>query len=99
MIPFINQDNAGGFLTGFKTMKENTTQAIEVIGDLSKMIINAIDWTTTILFNPVIILTFIDKMSIVIILSLIILKIMGFDKLEKWILLSILIKVIAMVLL
>ena len=37
------------------------------------MIINAIDWMSTILFNPIIILTFIDKLTIVIIISLIIL--------------------------
>lgn len=99
MIIPINQDNAGGFLSGLRNLKENTSQSIEVIGDLSKMIINAADWITTTLLNPIIILTFIDKMSIVIIIGLIILKIMGFDKLEKWITLSILAKVIAMVLL
>ena len=62
------------------------------------MIIGAIDWISTILFNPIVALTFIDQMAIVIIISLIILKILGFDNLEKWILLTILLKVVAMVL-
>ena len=61
------------------------------------MIINAIDWVSTILFNPIIVLTFIDKLTIVIIISLIVLKMLGFNNLEKWILLSILVKVVAMV--
>lgn len=82
-----------------RTLKEGTVESIEVIGTLSKMVINAVDWVGTILFNPVMILTFIDKMSLVIIVSLIILKVLGFDNLEKWILLGILAKVIAMVLL
>lgn len=81
-----------------RTMKEGTVDAIDTIGKLSNMIINAVDWTTTILFNPVIIIAFIDKMSIVIIVSLILLKMLGFNNLEKWILLAILAKVIAMVL-
>jgi hypothetical protein len=72
-------------------------EAIETIGTLSKMIIGAIDWISTILFNPIIILTFIDKLTIVIIISLIVLKMLGFSNLEKWILLSTLIKVVSMV--
>lgn len=80
------------------SLKEGTVEAIETIGKLSKMIINAVDWMSTILFNPIIALTFIDQMAIVIIISLIVLKILGFDNLEKWILLSILSKVVAMVL-
>ena len=79
------------------SLKEGTIEAIETIGTLSKMIINAIDWVSTILFNPIIVLTFIDKLTIVIIISLIVLKILGFNNLEKWILLSILVKVVAMV--
>ena len=79
------------------SLKEGTIEAIETIGSLSKMIINAIDWMSTILFNPIIILTFIDKLTIVIIISLIVLKMLGFHNLEKWILLSILVKVVAMV--
>lgn len=97
MIKLIDQDSAGGFIGTMVSIKEGTARAIEVIGEVSKMILNAVDWTVTILFNPMVVLTFIDKMSIVIIISLIVLKMLGFDKLEKWILLSILLKVIAMV--
>lgn len=79
------------------SLREGTIEAIETIGTLSKMIINAIDWVSTILFNPIIVLTFIDKLTIVIIISLIVLKILGFNNLEKWILLSVLVKVVAMV--
>lgn len=109
MIIPLNQSNAGDMLLSIprkiaevpnklNTLKEGTVEAIEVIGKLSKMIIGAIDWISTILFNPIVALTFIDKMAIVIIISLIILKILGFDNLEKWILLTILLKVVAMVL-
>ena len=80
-----------------KSLREGTKEAIETIGTLSKMIINAIDWVSTILFNPIIVLTFIDKLTIVIIISLIVLKMLGFNNLEKWILLSVLVKVVAMV--
>lgn len=79
------------------SLKEGTIEAIETIGSLSKMIINTIDWVSTILFNPIIVLTFIDKLTIVIIISLIVLKMLGFNNLEKWILLSVLVKVVAMV--
>ena len=79
------------------SLREGTIEAIETIGTLSKMIINAIDWVSTILFHPIIVLTFIDKLTIVIIISLIVLKMLGFNNLEKWILLSILVKVVAMV--
>ena len=41
------------------SLKEGTIEAIETIGSLSKMIINAIDWMCTILFNPIFIFTFI----------------------------------------
>lgn len=109
MIIPLNQSNAGDVLLSIprkiaevpnklNTLKEGTVEAIEVIGKLSKMIIGAIDWISTILFNPIVALTFIDQMAIVIIISLIILKILGFDNLEKWILLTILLKVVAMVL-
>lgn len=79
------------------SLREGTIEAIETIGTLSKIIINAIDWVSTILFNPIVVLTFIDKLTIVIIISLIVLKMLGFNNLEKWILLSILVKVVAMV--
>ena len=107
MIP-INQNNIGESLLNIprkiseipgqiNTLKEGTVEAIETIGTLSRIILNAIDWMSTILFNPIIILTFIDKLTIVIIISLLVLKMLGFHKLEKWILLSTLIKVVSMV--
>ena len=83
--------------TQINLLKEGTLEAIDTIGILSRMILNTIDWMSTILFNPIIILTFIDKLTIVIIISLIVLKMLGFNNLEKWILLSILVKVVAMV--
>ena len=104
----INQSNPGESLLNIpkkiselpsqiNSLREGTIEAIETIGNLSKMIIGAIDWISTILFNPIIILTFIDKLTIVIIISLIVLKMLGFHKLEKWILLSTLIKFVYMV--
>lgn len=99
MIP-LNQDSAGNFIARLPqtvmNIKEGTQEAIESIGAVSNMIINAVDWIKVIL-NPVVIMTFIDKMTIVIVLTLIILKVLGFENLEKWILLSILIKVISMI--
>ena len=83
--------------TQINLLKEGTLEAIDTIGILSRMILNTIDWISTILFNPIIILTFIDKLTIVIIISLIVLKMLGFHNLEKWILLSTLVKVVSMV--
>ena len=104
----INQNNLGESIMNIpkriaeipiqiNSLKEGTVEAIESIGALSKIIINAIDWMSTMLFNPIIALTFIDKLTIVIIVSLIILKMLGFHNLEKWILLSTLVKVVSMV--
>ena len=105
----INQDNAFSFISNissgvsdfknkFITLKEGTQDAIEVISTFCKMIITGVDWIKTILLNPVIILTAVDKLSIIVITVLILLKILGFGDLEMWILLSILIKIVAMVL-
>ena len=80
------------------TLKEGTIEAIEIIGNLSKIIINAIDCVSTIILNPVIILSFIDKLSLAIIISLLVLRLLGFNNLKKWILLSILAKVVSMAL-
>lgn len=79
-------------------LKDGTVEAIEIIGKLSKMIINAIDYIGTVILNPEVILTFIDGMTIVILMSLLILKMIGFKKMEKWMMLFIIIKVIASVL-
>ena len=80
------------------TLKEGTIEAIEIIGNLSKIIINAIDCVSTIILNPVIVLSFIDKLSLAIIISLLVLRLLGFNNLKKWILLSILAKVVSMAL-
>ena len=109
MKPIINQDNAFSFIsnisnnvTDFRnkviTIKEGTQDALEVISQFCKIIITGEDWIKTILLNPVIILTAVDKLSIIVITVLILLKILGFGDLEKWILLTILIKVVAMIL-
>lgn len=106
MIP-LNQNNAGGLINkaagkviDFKdkmvTLKEGTETSIEVISTLCKKILEAIDFTTTILFNPDVMISFIDKMSIVIIIAMLILKYLGFENLEKWIWLTILLKVVVM---
>ena len=106
MIP-LNQNNAGGLINkaagkviDFKdkivTLKEGTETSIEVISTLCKKILEAIDFTTTILFNPDVMISFIDKMSIVIIIAMFILKYSGFENLEKWIWLTILLKVVVM---
>lgn len=106
MIP-LNQNNAGGLINkaagkviDFKdkivTLKEGTETSIEVISTLCKKILEAIDFTTTILFNPDVMISFIDKMSIVIIIAMLILKYLGFENLEKWIWLNILLKVVVM---
>ena len=79
-------------------LKDGTVEAIEIIGKLSKMIINAIDYIGTVILNPDVILTFIDGMTIVILMSLLMLKMIGFKKMEKWMMLFIIIKVIASVL-
>jgi hypothetical protein len=109
MKPIINQDNAFSFIsnisssvTDFRnkviTIKEGTQDALEVISQFCKIIITGVDWIKTILLNPIIILTAVDKLSIIILTTLILLKILGFGDLEKWILLTILIKVVAMIL-
>lgn len=80
-----------------KNIKEGTVEAIEIIGELSKIILDGIDWIATTIMNPIIIFSVIDKLSIVVITSLLILKLLGFKDLEKWILLGVILKVVAMV--
>ncbi|MGL5718413.1 MAG: hypothetical protein ACRCX2_35745 [Paraclostridium sp.] len=100
MIP-LNQDNAGNFITRLPQtimgLKEGTQEAIETIGAVADMIVNVVDWIKVIL-NPLVIMAFIDKMTIVIVITLILLKVLGFENLERWILLSILIKIVSMIL-
>ncbi len=78
--------------------KDGVAESLEVIADLAKIVIKTIDWFATIIMNPIIIVTAVDKLSIVVIMTLIILKILGFDNLDKWIWLTFLIKVITMAL-
>jgi hypothetical protein len=107
MTPF-SQDSAPGFIekawggamdikNTVVDFKDGVGDAIKAIGKLAEIIINGIDWVITMIANPVIILTFVDKMSIIIIMVLIILKMLGFDNLEKWIWLSIIIKILVCV--
>lgn len=107
MQPF-GQESAPGFIEraweGASNVKNNIVDfkdgvgdAIKAIGDLAEIIINCIDWVGTIIANPIIILTFVDKMSMLTIMILIILKILGFDNLDKWIWLSLIIKIVACV--
>ena len=107
MIPAIDQGNAGSFLEnigsnvtdfvdGVKGFKDGTVEAIENIGDLCKIILNAVDWFLTVVKNPIIILTFADQMSIVVIITLLVLKFLGFEDLEKWMWVIIISQVVAM---
>ena len=84
MIIPLNQSNAGDMLL---SIPRKIAEVPNKLNTLKEGTIEAI-----------VALTFIDQMAIVIIISLIILKILGFDNLEKWILLTILLKVVAMVL-
>ena len=106
----LNQESASSFIEramgnianikdGVIDFKDGVGDAIKAIGELAKIIIKGIDWIATMIANPVIILTFVDRMSIVIIMVLIILKMLGFEKLDKWIWLLLIIKVITCVLL
>ena len=79
-------------------LKDGVAESLETIADLAKIVIKAVDWFTTIIMNPIIIITAIDKLSIVVIMTLIILKILGFDNLDKWIWLTILIKIVTIAL-
>lgn len=79
-------------------LKDGVAESLEVIADLAKIVIKTIDWFTTIIMNPIIIIAAVDKLSIVVIMTLIILKILGFDKLDKWIWLTILIKIVTIAL-
>lgn len=110
MIPAIDQGNAGTFLEGIgnikdnvtgivdgvKGFKESTSIAIENIGKFCEIIINIGDWFMTVVKNPIIILTTIDKLSIVVLITLIVLKYLGFKDLEKWMWVIIISQVVAM---
>lgn len=103
-----SQESAPGFIERARDGMANTKEtilnfkdglgdAIEAIGELAKLIVDCIDWVGTMIANPIIILTFVDKMSIIVIMVLVILKLLGFEDLDKWIWLSILIKIVVCV--
>lgn len=107
MIPF-GQESAPGFIerawgnaadikNTMVDFKDGVGEAIKAIGDLAEIIMKGIDWVGTMIANPVIILTFVDKMSVIVIMTLIILKILGFEELDKWIWLSLIIKIVVCV--
>ena len=81
-------------LNNISNLKDNVVESINIIADLSKMIIKSVDWFTTTVMNPIIAITFIDKLSIVVIMTLLILKMLGFNNLEKWIWLFVLVKIV-----
>lgn len=86
-----------GISGGLNTMigfKDGVVESIDTIAELSKLIINCVNWFTTIIMNPIIAITFIDKLSIVVIMTLLILKMLGFNNLEKWIWLFTLVKIV-----
>lgn len=109
----IQQDNslnllekaANGFKDGISNgwnsaveLKDSVAESLDTIADLAKIVIKSVDWFATIIINPIIVITAIDKLSIVIIMTLIILKVLGFDNLDKWIWLTILIKIVTIAL-
>ena len=103
MIPF-GQHSAPDFIQkaiGIKDtvvgVKNGLETAIEAIGELAKLILNCIDWTRTIIKHPIIALTFIDKVSMIVLMVLFILKILGCEELDKYIWLSVLIIIVVCV--
>lgn len=103
MIPF-GQHSAPDFIQkaiGIKDtvvgVKNGLETAIEAIGELAKIILNCIDWTKAIIKHPIIAFTFIDRVSMIVLMVLFILKILGFEELDRYIWLSALIKIIVCV--
>ena len=103
MIPF-GQHSAPDFIQkaiGIKNtvigVKDGLETAVEAIGELAKIILNCIDWTKAIIKHPIIAFTFIDKVSMIVLMVLFILKILGFEELDRYIWLSALIKIIVCV--
>ena len=103
MIPF-GQHSAPDFIQnaiGIKDtvvgVKNGLETAVEAIGELAKIILNCIDWTKAIIKHPIIAFTFIDRVSMIVLMVLFILKILGFEELDRYIWLSALIKIIVCV--
>ena len=78
-------------------VKNGLETAVEAIGELAKIILNCIDWTKAIIKHPIIAFTFIDRVSMIVLMVLFILKILGFEELDRYIWLSALIKIIVCV--
>ena len=100
MIPF-GQHSAPDFIQkaiGIKDtvigVKNGLETSIEAIGELAKIILNCIDWTKTIITHPIIALTFIDRVSMIVLMVLFILRILGFHELDRYTWLIALIKVV-----
>lgn len=110
MLPILEQSSAGGFLSNLGNIgnsagnifnnavefKNNSLEGIEAIGEFCKTVMNICDWFVTIIKNPIIILTFVDQISIIVIIALLVLKVVGFKDLDKWITITIIIKVVCM---
>ena len=103
MIPF-GQHSAPDFIQkaiGIKDtvvgVKNGLETAVEAIGELAKIILNCIDWTKTIINHPIIALTFIDRVSMIVLMVLFILRILGFHELDRYTWLITLIKVVVCV--
>lgn len=99
----LTQGNAFNFMEKIYDAKDTVVslgngvgEALKAIGELSKMIIKGIDFVFTAILNPELIFAAIDKLSVVVIISLIILKMLGFEKVDKWIWLTVLLKIVAM---
>ena len=91
MIPF-GQHSAPDFIQkaiGIKNtvvgVKDGLETAIEAIGEMAKIILNCIDWTKAIIKHPIIAFTFIDRVSMIVLMVLFILKILGFEELDRYI--------------
>ncbi|MGL5718453.1 MAG: hypothetical protein ACRCX2_35945 [Paraclostridium sp.] len=100
----LEQGNALGFLERASNAKdsidsflEGAGDSVKAIGDLCSLILKSVDYIVTIITNPIIILTAINKLSMVVIIVLLSLKILGFENLEKWIWLTIVIKIVSII--
>lgn len=101
MMPDLTQSNSGGWIgravDKAGEIKDGITNGLDSLNELAGMIVNAVDWIGTYIFNPRVLLAEIDQLSLVVVIVLLVLKMLGFKELEKWIWLGILLKVIAMI--
>ena len=89
MIPF-GQHSAPDFIQkaiGIKNtvigVKDGLETAVEAIGELAKIILNCIDWTKAIIKHPIIAFTFIDRVSMIVLMVLFILSLL-FDLFQTY---------------